>query len=329
MTAVIEEAASGLNPTGNRVLRRLTHDRVALAGLAVAALFVIGAVAAPWLSDDPTATNFQDRFASPSLDHLLGTDQLGRDQFSRILHGGRPSLGMALAATAGVTVLGIALGLLAAMWGNKVEAVIMRLVDVLQSLPTLILALVIVGLLGQGLRNLVITIILIQWPQYARVVRGMTLSLREREFVQSARAVGASRLRIVARHVTPNLLGPVVVLSTIDMGRTLLAVSSLSFLGFGVAPPLPEWGSMLAESRAFIDRAPQLLAWPGLAITLVVLAFNLAGDGLRDALDPRGADPTPGWERRRRVGGDKKPAADRAVAVPDDSARKAAEATPH
>jgi ABC-type dipeptide/oligopeptide/nickel transport system permease subunit len=296
---VVAEEVADLTPTGNRVWRRVVKDRSALCGFAVAALFVLGAVFAPLLSADPTATDFTNRFAGPSTDHLLGTDQLGRDEFSRILHGGRPSLGMALAATVGVTSLGIVLGLLAAMWGNKVEAVIMRLVDVLQSLPTLILALVIVGLLGQGLRNLVITIILIQWPQYARVVRGMTLSLRERDFVEAARAVGASRLRIVARHVTPNLLGPVIVLSTIDMGRTLLAVSGLSFLGFGVAPPSPEWGSMLAESRAFIERAPQLLGWPGLAITLVVLAFNLAGDGLRDALDPRGSEPTPGWERRR------------------------------
>ena len=300
-TVVIEEATH-LEPTGNRVLRRLLRDPVAMAGLVVAGLFVLAAVAAPWISADPTETDFGNRFASPSLDHPLGTDQLGRDELSRILHGGRPSLGMAVAASAGVTALGIVLGLVAAMWGGKAEALIMRVVDVLQSLPMLILALVIVGLLGQGLRNLVITVILIQWPQYARVVRGMALSVREREFVQSAVAVGASRLRIVARHVTPNLLGPVVVLSTIDMGRTLLAVSSLSFLGFGVTPPDPEWGSMLAEARAFIDRAPQLLAWPGLAITLVVLAFNLAGDGLRDALDPRGAEATPGWERRRRIG---------------------------
>lgn len=300
MTAVLEYAEGTIAPTGNRVLRRLSHDRMALAGLAVATVFLVAAIAAPWISADPTATDFANRFAAPSLRHPLGTDQLGRDELSRILHGGRPSIGMALAATAGVTLLGIVLGLVAGMYGRTVEGLIMRLVDVLQSLPTLILALVIVGLLGQGLRNLVITVILIQWPQYARVVRGMTLSLREREFVQAAGAVGASRLRVLARHVTPNLVGPVVVLSTIDMGRTLLAVSSLSFLGFGVAPPTPEWGSMLSEAKAFIDRAPQLLAWPGLAITLVVLAFNLTGDGIRDALDPHSADPTPGVERGNR-----------------------------
>ena len=298
--ALVEPVGATLAPTGHRVLRRVAHDRVTLAGLAVAALFLLGAVAAPWIAADPILPDFEHRFAPPSLDHPLGTDQLGRDQFSRILHGGRPSLGMAVAATVGVTALGMVLGLLAGMRGRTTEAVIMRLVDILQSLPTLILALVIVGLLGQGLRNLVITIILIQWPQYARVVRGMALSLREREFVQAARAVGASRLRIMVHHVAPNLLGPVVVLSTIDMGRTLLAVSGLSFLGFGIAPPTPEWGSMLAEAKSFIDRAPQLLAWPGLAITLVVLAFNLAGDGLRDALDPRSAETTPGWERRLR-----------------------------
>ena len=176
----------------------------------------------------------------------------------------------------------------------------MRVADVFLALPTLILALVVVGLLGQGLRNLIITIIFVQWPSYARIVRGMALKLREREFVEAARAVGASRPRLVLRHVLPNLLGPIVVLTTLDMGRVLLAVSGLSFLGFGVRPPTPEWGAMLADARKYLHRAPQLLIWPGLAITLMVLAFNLAGDGLRDMLDPRTVESTPGWERRRR-----------------------------
>jgi peptide/nickel transport system permease protein len=155
-------------------------------------------------------------------------------------------------------------------------------------------------LLGQGLRNLVITIIFVQWPSYARIVRGMALKVREREFVEAAQAVGASRPRIVLRHVLPNLIGPIAVLSTLDLGRVLLAVSGLSFLGFGVSPPTPEWGAMLSDAKTFIDKAPQLLFWPGLAITSMVLAFNLAGDGLRDLLDPRNVESTPGWERRRR-----------------------------
>jgi peptide/nickel transport system permease protein len=250
-------------------------------------------------SHDPIATDFGNRFASPSRAHPLGTDNVGRDTFARILHGGQLSLGMAVTATAGITVVGLFLGLVAAVYGRLAETVIMRAVDVLLAMPTLILALVIVGLLGQSLRNLVITIILVQWPRYARLVRGMALRIREQEFVEAARAVGASRLRIMLRHIAPNLVGPVIVFSTIDMGSTLLVVSGLSFLGFGVGPPTPEWGAMLAEARGFLDKAPQLLVWPGLAITIMVLAFNLAGDGLRDLLDPRTVESTPGLERRR------------------------------
>jgi peptide/nickel transport system permease protein len=208
---------------------------------------------------------------------------------------------MAVTATVGIAVIGVLLGLLAAMYGRLVDTLTMRVADVFLALPTLILALVVVGLLGQGLRNLIITIVFVQWPSYARIVRGMALKIRERDFVEAARAVGASRPRIVLRHVLPNLVGPIVVLSTLDMGRVLLAVSGLSFLGFGVSPPTPEWGAMLADAKTFLDRAPQLLVWPGLAITLMVLAFNLAGDGLRDLLDPRTVESTPGWERRRKA----------------------------
>lgn len=297
--AVLRQAGDAFVPVRRRTFRRLARDRTAVVGLAIIALFVLGALFAPWLAThDPVETNFSNRFAPMSRSHPLGTDNLGRDVFARILHGSRLSIGMAVSATAGITVLGLLLGLVAGMYGRFVETVIMRSVDVLLALPTLILALVVVGLLGQGLRNLLITIVLVQWPRYARLVRGMTLKIREQEFVEAARAVGASRPRIMFRHVSPNLIGPTVVFSTIDMGNTLLAVSGLSFLGFGVGPPTPEWGAMLAEARGFLDRAPLLLAWPGLAITLMVLAFNLAGDGLRDLLDPRTVESTPGLERK-------------------------------
>ena len=299
--AVLRQAGDTFVPVRRRIFRRLLKDRTAVAGLVVILVFVLAALLAPWLAPhDPVETDFSNRFASLSRSHPLGTDNLGRDVFARILHGARLSLGMAVSATVGITILGVVLGLVAGMYGRLVETVIMRSVDVLLALPTLILALVVVGLLGQGLRNLIITIIFVQWPRYARLVRGMTLKIREQDFVQAARAVGASKPRIMFRHVAPNLLGPTVVFSTIDMGSTLLAVSGLSFLGFGVGPPTPEWGAMLAEARSFLDRAPQLLFWPGLAITLMVLAFNLAGDGLRDLLDPRTTESTPGWERRLR-----------------------------
>jgi peptide/nickel transport system permease protein len=286
--AIIREATTGLVDARRRPLRRLLGDRASVLGLVIVAAFVATSVLAPWLArHDPNETDFTNRYAPASVEHPLGTDNVGRDVFARVLHGGRLSLIMAVSATLGITTLGLMLGLVAGVYGRWAETVIMRLVDVLLALPTLILALVVVGLLGQGLRNLVITIILVQWPRYARLVRGMALELREREFVQAAAVQGASRSRIMFRHVAPNLIGPVAVFSTIDMGNTLLVVSSLSFLGFGPPPPTAEWGAMLSEARHFIDRAPQLLLYPGIAITLVVLAFNLAGDGLRDLLDPR------------------------------------------
>lgn len=296
-----EAAVRGVGEiAGRRGLRRLLRDRSAVVGMVVVLLFVVGALAAPWLAPHPpNATDFGNRFAPPSMDHPLGTDHVGRDELSRLLHGARLSLGMAFTATAGITIFGIVLGLVAGMYGRLVDSVIMRVVEVLQALPLLILALVVVGLLGQGLRNLIITIAVLGWTGYARIVRGMTFKLRDREYVQAARMVGASRLRIILRHVAPNLVGPVVVLSTLNMGSVLLAVSGLSFLGFGIAPPTAEWGAMVSEARAYLDKAPQLLAVPGLAITLMVLAFNLAGDGLRDLLDPRTGGDSPGWERRR------------------------------
>lgn len=305
--AVLLQAEDRFVPQNRRLLRQLLHDRASLFGLVVIAVFALASLLAPVLAThDPNQTDFLNRFAAPSREHLLGTDHLGRDEFARILFGGRLSLGMALSATGGITVLGIGLGLAAAVYGRFVEAVVMRVVDMLLSIPTLIQALVVVGLLGQGLRNLIITIIFVQWPRYARLVRGMALKVREQTFVEAGRAAGGSRTWIALRHILPNLIGPVVVFSTVDMGSTLLAVSGLSFLGFGVPPPASEWGAMLSEARFQIERAPQLLLYPGAAITLVVLGFNLGGDGLRDILDPRSAGMAPpsvgdGRGRRRRV----------------------------
>jgi peptide/nickel transport system permease protein len=285
-------------PPGRRAWRRLFGDRTAMIGLGIIVILVLAALFAPWLArHNPNQTDFSTRYAPRSWDHPLGTDNVGRDELARILHGGRLSLGMAVSATLGITALGIVLGLVAGVYGRRVDSVLMRAADVLLALPTLILALVVVGLLGQGVRNLIITIILVQWPRYARLVRGMALRVREHEFVEAARAAGATRTRLMWRHIGPNLIGPVAVFSTIDMGNTLLVVSSLSFLGFGVPPPSPEWGGMLAEARALLDQAPRLLVYPGTAITLAVLGFNLVGDGLRDLLDPR----TEAIRRERRT----------------------------
>ncbi len=267
------------------VLRR---DASAALGVALIVGFALAAVAGPLLTrSDPNHVDLLRRFSSASLAHPLGTDYLGRDELSRLLYGARVSISMALVASVGTTLLGIGLGVLAGVFGKTVDAVIMRAVDALQALPGLVLALAVLGLLGPGLPNLLASIIVAWWAGYARVVRGMALSIRERPFVEAARALGASRSRIVVRHVLPNLLGPTIVLSTVDMGRILLAVAGLSFLGLGVRPPTAEWGAMLSEARDYLDRAPMLLVLPGAAITLLALACNLVGDGLRDALDPR------------------------------------------
>lgn len=269
-------------------LRSLLRDRAAVVGAVVVLTYLVAAIGAPWIAPgDPNAVDTTLRYASPSWEHPFGTDQLGRDTFARVVHGARLSIGLAVATTAGIAVLGLSLGLMSAMRSRGIDAVIMRVVDVLQAVPGLLLALALVGLLGPSLRNLVIAIVMVWWAGYARLVRSMALSIRERPFVESARALGASELRIVVRHIFPNLIGPTVVLSTLDMGRSLLAVSGLSFLGLGARPPTPEWGAMLSEAKTYLVNEPMLLVYPGLAITLFVLAFNLLGDGLRDALDPR------------------------------------------
>jgi len=269
----------------------LWRDRTALAGLVIVAVAVAGAVLAPWLAPaPPDAVNVADRFAGPSLSHPLGTDNLGRDTLSRLLFGAQLSLSTAVLTTLAITLIGIAVGLVSGYYGGFVDAAIMRVVDVLLALPRLVLALAITGILGVGLVNLMIAIVAVGWADYSRVVRGLVLGLRERPFVEGARAVGASPARIMIWHVAPNLIGQVIVLSTLDLGAILLTLSGLSFLGLGVRPPTPEWGSMLAEGKNFLDRAPQLMLWPGLAISLVVLGFNLLGDGMRDLLDPRFRD---------------------------------------
>jgi peptide/nickel transport system permease protein len=283
-------SARGGRPPGERLVAApgAVRDVAALVGAALLALFVLAALAAPWIAPrDPNRVDLTRRFAAPSVAHLLGTDNLGRDVLSRLLHGSRLSIGMAVTATIGSTAIGLILGVLAGVRGGRVDTLIMRTVDVLQALPGLLLALAVVGVLGQGLGNLLVAMVLVWWAGYARVVRGMTLSVRERPFVEAARAGGIPESRLLVRHILPNLIGPTLVLSTLDMGRTLLAVSGFSFLGLGVRPPTPEWGAMLAEAKSYLDRAPLLLIYPGSAITLMVLASNLVGDGLRDALDPR------------------------------------------
>ncbi|MDQ6858779.1 MAG: ABC transporter permease [Chloroflexota bacterium] len=269
-------------------LQTLARDRAALAGAGVVMVALVIVAAAPLLAPSPPdLVDVTSRFAGSSAMHPLGTDQLGRDNLARLLYGGQLSLATAILTTAAITAIGIIVGTITGYYGGVVDMLVMRVVDVFLALPRLVLALAVTGVLGPGLINLMIGIIAVGWADYSRLVRGAVLSIRERPYVESARSVGATPARVMFRHILPNLLGQVLVLSTLDLGAILLTLSGLSFLGLGVRPPTPEWGTMLAEGKAFLDRAPQLMVLPGLAISLVVLGFNLLGDGLRDALDPR------------------------------------------
>ena len=270
------------------LLRRLVRDRTVVAGAFVVGAVILAALAAPVVAPhDPTAVDGRATLQSPSPEHWLGTDNLGRDILSRLIYGARWSLGTAVVAAACIVALGVTVGLVAGYVGGLLDDLLMRLVDVLLAFPSLVLALAIVGTLGPSLRNVMIGMVAVWWVDYARVIRGLTIGMREREFVTSARCVGAAAPRIVLRHILPNVIPSVIVLATLELGTLMLAISGLSFLGLGAQPPTPEWGTMLNDGRPFFQRAPQLMLYPGLAITLVVVGCNLVGDGLRDILDPR------------------------------------------
>ncbi len=269
-------------------LRSLMADRSAVAGLFILTIITIAAVGADVIAPfDPTEIDPLANLAEPSRQHWLGTDNIGRDLFSRIVHGARWTLGAAGLAAAGIVVLGVTIGMLAGYFGGLIDDLLMRVVDVLLAFPSMILALAIVGMLGPSLTNVLIGMVAVWWVDYARVVRGLTLRVVQHDYVLAAHCCGCSRPRMLLRHVLPNVIPPVIVLATLELGALMLAISGLSFLGLGAQPPTPEWGTMLSDGRLFFLTAPQLMMYPGIAITLVVLGCNLLGDGLRDALDPR------------------------------------------
>lgn len=284
----VQAARSASGASGRSVLNRLLSDPAAVLGVGTVALFAAAALAAPWLAPyDPAAVDAAARLEGPGPTHLLGTDHLGRDVLSRLLHGARWSLGTVAVATTLVLGVGVLVGGVAGYVGGAVDAVLMRAVDVLLAFPGLLLALAIAGTLGPGIWSVTVGLSAVWWVEYARIVRGIVLSLRERPFVEAARALGFSRTRILFRHVLPNVVSPVVVLATLEMGEILLAVAALNFLGLGAQPPTPEWGAMVNDARPYLLTAPGLIVYPGLAISAAVLGFNLVGDGLRDALDVR------------------------------------------
>ena len=235
---------------------------------------------------DPTAVDLERRLLTPDSDFPLGADHLGRDELSRLLYGARTTLGTASVVLMVVMTIAISVGTLSGYYGGRLDTLLMGLVDLLLAFPGLILAVAIAGTLGPSLINVMIAMAAVWWAGYARLIRGMVLSLRQREFVEAARAVGASDMRIMIVHISRNILGPIVVLATLDMGWIILGISGLNFLGLGAQPPTPEWGAMLNDGRPFLQSAPQMMLYPGTAIFLVVLGFNLLGDGLRDVLDP-------------------------------------------
>lgn len=268
-------------------MTRLLARRSTVVGLAIVVVLAVVALLAPWLAPhDPALVDPARGFAARSASHWLGTDNLGRDILSRLVHGARWSLGIVLVATLLIMTAGVVVGVAAGYVGGVLDDVLMRLVDTILSVPSLLLGLAIVGTLGPGLGSLMFGLASIWWVGYARVVRGLVLSLRERGFVDAARALGATDRRIVVHHILPGILPAVAVLASLEMGELVLAISGLSFLGLGAQPPTPEWGAMLNDGRTFFFTAPQLMLYPGLVISIAVLGFNLLGDGLRDALDP-------------------------------------------
>jgi peptide/nickel transport system permease protein len=260
---------------------------VATTAFVVVALWLALAAAAPLLAPyEPLRQDIAGRLAPPSGDHWLGTDALGRDVLSRILHGARISIPVGLAAVILAAFLGALVGGLAGFVGRRLDDVAMRVTDLMLAFPTVILALVITAALGVGIRNAVIAIMIAWWPTYARLVRGLVLAVREREYVQVAYALGASDGRVLWRYVAPNVASSIVVLATLDVGHAILTFASLSFLGLGPPPEVPEWGSMIAAGRNYLDQW-WIATFPGLAILSLTIAFNVVGDSLRDFLDPR------------------------------------------
>lgn len=272
----------------NDALRRFRHNRVAVAGALVIALVAIAGVFAPILAPhSPYTLGLGGEYAPPSWEHPLGTDELGRDILSRIMFGARYALGLSLVAVSLAAVLGILLGLITGFVGGWLDTVVMRMVDVMLAFPTFLLGLALVTFAGPSVRNVALVLAISHLPRYVRLVRGIVLAQMQREFIEAARVAGGSTFKIVTRHLLPNSLDPLIVYASLDLGVIITALAGLSFLGVGIQPPTPDWGVMLTSARQNLYIAPWTAIFPGLAISITVIAFNFVGDGFRDALDPR------------------------------------------
>jgi peptide/nickel transport system permease protein len=272
----------------SRKLRAFVENPLNLVGLALVLIVVFGAVFAPVLTPySPVESDLLNRLEPPSLDHPMGTDQLGRDVLTRILYGARVSLSIAISVVAITLLIGTTIGVIAGYAGGWIDEGLMRIVDILIAFPGILLALVIAGILGPSLVNIMIALAIVGWTTYTRIIRGSVLSVKNQEYIKAAQLMDVSRPRIILRHIVPNVITPVVVLATMDMAFVILGTAGLSFLGLGAQPPTPEWGTMLSSGRKYLQTAWWIVTFPGLAIMITVFGFNLLGDGLRDVLDPR------------------------------------------
>jgi len=271
-----------------RFIRVFMGRKVVMFGMVVIGLFMLTAIFAPWLAPyNPNAPSLKNTLAKPSSAHLLGTDSLGRDTLSRVVYGSRPALVVGLVAVSIAGFIGMTLGLLAGFYSGSINALIMRSTDALMSVPMILLAVTIAALLGGGLKNVVIALGIASIPPYTRLMCGQALSVKQNDYITASQAGGASNLRIMLKHIFPNCFPPLIVLMTMQIGHAILSEASLSFLGIGIKPPDAAWGSMVSEGYQNLLRAPVLSIAPGAAIMLVVFAYNMVGDGLRDALDPK------------------------------------------
>jgi len=272
------------------VWQRLIKNKMAMLGLAILIVLALCAIFADVIADYDTkvvAQNIANRLKGPSAEHWFGTDEFGRDIFARMIHGSRVSLVVGLISVSVSLVIGGVLGAFAGFYGGRVDNIIMRIMDIFLAVPSILLAITIVAALGTNLVNVMLAIGISGVPGFARIVRAAVMSVKDQEFVESSRAIGASNATIIFREIIPNCLAPIIVQATLSVASAILSTASLSFIGLGVQPPDPEWGAMLSSGRNFLRDAVHLTLFPGLAIVITILALNLLGDGLRDALDPR------------------------------------------
>jgi len=273
-----------------RIWKRFRRYKPGMAGGIIVVILVFIAIFAPLIAPYSPTEKVGRRGTAPSSEFLLGNDEIGRDVLSRLIYGTRVALIVGIGAMSIALTIGVAIGAMAGFFGNKVDLALSRLIDTLMAFPLLALLITLAALFSPSLFNVVIVIGVTVWASYARVVRADIMSLRERDFVLAARSIGVGNARIIVRHMLPNVVGPIIVLASLDVGSIIILESALSFLGLGIQPPTPSWGGMLAAGRSLMRNAPHIAVAPGIAITITVLAFNLLGDGLRDALDPRQRD---------------------------------------